>query len=73
MGSSLEETVAEDEVIDACVDKAAVGVVGGTDDGFAADVEGGVDEDAAAGGGFESFEERVEAWVLGMGDGLDAR
>jgi hypothetical protein len=72
LGRALEETVAEDEVIDARVNEAAVGVVGGADDGFAADVEGGIDEDGAAGGGFEAFEEGVEAGVLGMGDGLDA-
>ncbi len=44
----LEDEVAEDEHIHLGPHEAAVGIFGRADDGFAADVERRIDEDAAA-------------------------
>jgi hypothetical protein len=51
--------------------KASVSVLGRTDNGFAADVETGVDDDGTAGFIFETLQEAIEPAVPPGVDGLD--
>lgn len=53
--------------------EAGVGVGGGTDDRFAADVERGVDDETAAGSCLKGLDDGMEVRGGGAVDGLDTR
>src|SRR3989442_703022 len=60
LGGSLQQEVADHQVIHLCVDKAAIGVVGGAHDRFAPHVERSIDQHPAASGLFPTLQQRVE-------------
>src|SRR5205085_2103556 len=69
----IDEEVTENEIVHVGSQETAVGVLGSAHGGFAADVEGSVDEDRIAGAAVESAEQIVEARVSRGGNRLDAR
>jgi hypothetical protein len=48
LAGTLQKIVAQNQIIHLGIDETAVGVIGSTNDRFAADVKGGIDEHGAA-------------------------
>lgn len=69
----LQHAVADHEQIECVAHEAAEGVFGRADDRFAAEVEGGVDQDRAAGLSLGGAQQLVKARISIAVHGLDAR
>ena len=72
MRGSDDDEVFEHQDIHLGTEKAAQGIFGCTDDGFAPDVEAGVDQNGAAGLFFEASKESGQPWIALFIDGLQA-